>query len=81
LEETVSHELTIENSLSIAVDIYCKLTKAGVTYQRQSLLNEERRQLKTFIIEAQPEITCSISKDPYPGWKPPGNYHHRRSRR
>lgn len=78
-------ELTIENSLAEAVNIFCMLESKGVTYCRVSELDEVMRRsepkLKDFVIEAHTEVKCSVSNDPYPGWKPPGNYHHRRGHR
>lgn len=77
-------ELTIENSMSTAIDVYCKLADAGVTYVKASALNRllpKPEPLPTYVIEARPKVECSIHKDPYPGWKPPGNYHHRRGRK
>lgn len=67
--------------LSMAMWVFHRLTEMHVTYIHQTSHVPDDMPSITLRIETIPHKESTVRDDPYPGWKPPGNYHHRRGRR
>ena len=76
----ISHSLEVGTRIHQALEWYCMLQRAGVTYRRQAAWLDDDFPT-TFEILTPPQITVMVRNNPDPGWKLPGNYHHRKGRR
>ncbi len=62
----------IEQSLTLAMWVFLRLQERDVSYIRE--LAYEGQSTMTLRIEFNPVHQMTVREDPYPGWKPPGNF-------